>query len=126
MRRSSVPRRANRSRSRPIKAARSRGSWLATPPRLVRGLAPPAKGRVGTRDRDDRFSNEMLATSLQSLAPHMSDLIRCPWPPIDDKLYVDYHDREWGVPVRDDRKLFEFIILEVFQAGLSWRTVLYR
>jgi DNA-3-methyladenine glycosylase I len=56
----------------------------------------------------------------------MPSLTRCPWPPIDDKLYVDYHDKEWGVPVRDDRKLFEFIILEVFQAGLSWRTVLYR
>jgi DNA-3-methyladenine glycosylase I len=41
-------------------------------------------------------------------------------------LYLDYHDREWGVPVHDDRKLFEFLVLEVFQAGLSWRTVLHK
>jgi DNA-3-methyladenine glycosylase I len=39
---------------------------------------------------------------------------------------IDYHDKEWGVPVRDDRKLFEFLVLESFQAGLSWRTVLHK
>lgn len=48
---------------------------------------------------------------------------RCPWPG-DDPLYIDYHDNEWGVPVRSDRKLFEFIMLEGVQAGLSWITVL--
>lgn len=47
---------------------------------------------------------------------------RCPWP--TDELYVRYHDEEWGVPVHDDRRLFEFLILEGAQAGLSWRTVL--
>jgi DNA-3-methyladenine glycosylase I len=52
--------------------------------------------------------------------------IRCPWPPLDDPLYLAYHDTEWGVPVHDDRKLFEFLVLEVFQAGLSWRTVLHK
>lgn len=51
---------------------------------------------------------------------------RCPWPPIDDPLYLAYHDTEWGVPLHDDRKLFEFLVLEVFQAGLSWRCVLYK
>jgi DNA-3-methyladenine glycosylase I len=51
---------------------------------------------------------------------------RCPWPVVDDPLYVAYHDREWGVPVHDDRKIFEFLVLEVFQAGLSWRTVLHK
>ena len=50
-------------------------------------------------------------------------LKRCPWCG-DDPLYVAYHDTEWGVPVRDDAKLFEFLILETFQAGLSWITVL--
>ncbi len=49
---------------------------------------------------------------------------RCPWVPIHDPLYVVYHDREWGVPVHDDRLLFEFLILEGHQAGLSWATVL--
>jgi len=48
---------------------------------------------------------------------------RCPWPG-DDPLYIEYHDREWGVPVQDDRKLFEFLVLEGAQAGLSWITVL--
>ena len=47
---------------------------------------------------------------------------RCPWP--YDPLYLAYHDQEWGTPVHDDRKLFEFLILEGAQAGLSWRTIL--
>jgi len=53
----------------------------------------------------------------------MSDLIRCPWAGADP-LYVAYHDEEWGVPVHDDRTLFEFLILEGAQAGLSWSTIL--
>ncbi|MBK5203150.1 MAG: DNA-3-methyladenine glycosylase I, partial [Prolixibacteraceae bacterium] len=48
---------------------------------------------------------------------------RCEWCP-DDPLYIEYHDKEWGVPVHDDRKLFELLILEGAQAGLSWLTVL--
>lgn len=48
---------------------------------------------------------------------------RCAWVS-DDPLYITYHDTEWGVPVYDDDKLFEFLILETFQAGLSWITVL--
>ncbi len=49
---------------------------------------------------------------------------RCDWVHLDDPLYVKYHDEEWGVPVRDDRMLFEFLLLEGFQAGLSWITIL--
>ena len=52
--------------------------------------------------------------------------IRCPWVPLDDPLYLEYHDKEWGTPLHDDQKLFEFLVLEGFQAGLSWRTVLYK
>ena len=48
--------------------------------------------------------------------------IRCSWPA--DELNIHYHDTEWGVPVHDDRVLFEFLILEGAQAGLSWSTVL--
>lgn len=48
---------------------------------------------------------------------------RCAWC-MKDELYQRYHDEEWGVPVHDDAKLFEFLILESFQAGLSWHTVL--
>jgi len=50
------------------------------------------------------------------------ELIRCPWPA--DDLMIRYHDTEWGVPVHDDRLLFEYLILEGAQAGLSWNTVL--
>ena len=45
---------------------------------------------------------------------------------MSDPIYVEYHDREWGVPVRDDRKQFEFLVLESAQAGLSWLTILKR
>ena len=48
---------------------------------------------------------------------------RCAWCG-EDPLYVAYHDSEWGVPVRDDKTLFEFLLLETFQAGLSWITIL--
>jgi len=51
---------------------------------------------------------------------------RCPWPTFDDPLYRRYHDTEWGVPVRQDRRIYEFLVLEAFQAGLSWRTVLHK
>jgi DNA-3-methyladenine glycosylase I len=49
----------------------------------------------------------------------------CSWP-TDDPLMIKYHDKEWGVPVHNDKKLFEFLLLEGFQAGLNWRTVLYK
>ena len=56
----------------------------------------------------------------------MGERVRCPWPIGDDSLYIAYHDEEWGKPVKDDRTLFEFLILESFQAGLSWRTILHK
>lgn len=55
----------------------------------------------------------------------MSDAGRCPWCG-DDPLYVAYHDTEWGVPERDDRALFEKLVLDGFQAGLAWITILRR
>ncbi|PLX38844.1 MAG: DNA-3-methyladenine glycosylase I [Hyphomicrobiales bacterium] len=51
-------------------------------------------------------------------------LIRCPWPGESDALYIAYHDEEWGVPEYDDRALFEKLLLDGFQAGLSWITIL--
>jgi DNA-3-methyladenine glycosylase I len=51
---------------------------------------------------------------------------RCSWCPPDNELYIKYHDEEWGVPVHDDRVLFEMINLEGAQAGLSWLTILKR
>ena len=55
-----------------------------------------------------------------------ADLPRCGWVRLDEPLYVAYHDEEWGVPVHDDRRLFEMLILEGAQAGLSWLTILRR
>src|SRR5579872_2204841 len=49
---------------------------------------------------------------------------RCPWVNVSNELMREYHDREWGVPVHDDRKHFEFLVLEAAQAGLSWSVVL--
>src|SRR5215470_14796935 len=51
-------------------------------------------------------------------------LTRCGWVGASNQLMVEYHDREWGVPVHDDRKHFEFLVLEAAQAGLSWSIVL--
>ncbi|GGY43612.1 DNA-3-methyladenine glycosylase I [Parvularcula lutaonensis] len=56
----------------------------------------------------------------------MTDPTRCPWPTPGDALYEHYHDTEWGVPEYDDRALFEKLILDGFQAGLSWRTILHK
>jgi DNA-3-methyladenine glycosylase I len=56
--------------------------------------------------------------------PILSDKPRCTWPGLEHPEYVHYHDTEWGVPVADDRKLFEKLILEGFQSGLSWLTIL--
>lgn len=54
------------------------------------------------------------------------DLIRCGWVDMNNPLYVTYHDEEWGVPVHDERKHFEMLVLEGAQAGLSWATILNR
>lgn len=56
--------------------------------------------------------------------PKKTDVRRCPWVDLSKPDYVEYHDTEWGVPVHDDRLLFEFLTLEGAQAGLSWYTVL--
>ena len=49
----------------------------------------------------------------------------CNWPGNDPKM-IEYHDNEWGVPLHDDKNLFEFMVLDAFQAGLSWKTILHR
>ena len=57
-------------------------------------------------------------------SPPAKEPVRCHWPQGGNDLYIAYHDEEWGVPVRDDRKQFEFLTLESAQAGLSWACVL--
>jgi DNA-3-methyladenine glycosylase I len=54
----------------------------------------------------------------------MSEPKRCGWAGLQEPLYKEYHDREWGVPVHDDKVIFEFLVLEGAQAGLSWGTIL--
>jgi DNA-3-methyladenine glycosylase I len=61
----------------------------------------------------------------QDLKLKTQDLKRCAWPGTDP-LYMDYHDNEWGKTIHDDKKLFEFLVLESAQAGLSWITILRR
>jgi DNA-3-methyladenine glycosylase I len=56
----------------------------------------------------------------------MSATVRCEWVPMGDPPYVAYHDEEWGVPSHDDRHLFEMLVLEGAQAGLSWSTILHK
>lgn len=51
--------------------------------------------------------------------------VRCPWPS-EDPLMIEYHDTEWGVPAHDDLRLFEYLILDANQAGLSWKTILHK
>lgn len=64
---------------------------------------------------------DRLETPVQDPVPHLP---RCPWVDLTKSDYLAYHDEEWGVPVHDDRRQFEFLILEGAQAGLSWYTVL--
>jgi DNA-3-methyladenine glycosylase I len=64
-----------------------------------------------------------MARLAEGLTKGADGLVRCFWAG-SDPLYLRYHDREWGLPVRDDRRLFEKICLEGFQAGLSWLTIL--
>src|SRR5262245_20869427 len=58
------------------------------------------------------------------MTPQAKSLVRCTW--ASNELSIPYHDEEWGVPVHDDRLLFEFLILEGAQAGLSWNTILQK
>lgn len=61
---------------------------------------------------------------MENKIPNQKDRKRCRWCNTDNPLYVDYHDHEWSVPVHEDGKLFEMLLLETFQAGLSWECVL--
>lgn len=79
------------------------------PPRLFLAALP-----------EERTNQEPLPIIL---SPDMDNLKRCGWC-VGDTLYEKYHDTEWGVPLYDDNGIFEFLILETFQAGLSWITIL--
>lgn len=57
---------------------------------------------------------------------NMAERQRCKWVKLKDALELNYHDLEWGVPLFDDQKLFEYLLLDTFQAGLSWNTILHK
>jgi len=76
-------------------------------------------GSVANYPRPSQYQRLYASNQLKEL----NMLMRCEWAG-SDPMYVAYHDEEWGVPVHDDQKLFEFLILEGMQAGLSWSTIL--
>src|SRR4051812_43752472 len=82
--------------------------------------ATPSTRAIKSRPR---HPNRRSADHRMTLSPTSSTLVRCEWAG-SDPLMVAYHDEEWGVPCHDDRELFERLILEGFQAGLSWSTIL--
>src|SRR6266576_1562794 len=78
-----------------------------------------SRTRVHRRASTSRLSDRRFLVN----SPSNNAVRRCHWVG-EDPVYIAYHDREWGFPVADDRRLFEKICLEGFQAGLSWRTIL--
>ena len=88
----------------------------------VRGTKPVEAGELGTPGAG--ITNALDGFNLKTVAAFSSPMKRrCPWAG-EDPLSVAYHDREWGVPSHDERHLFEMLILEGAQAGLSWITIL--
>src|SRR5439155_20217590 len=69
------------------------------------------------------LSRKCGGCAVSGVLLHADGIARCPWPKLDP-LYVHYHDEEWGVPEREDRALYEKLVLDGFQAGLSWITIL--
>ena len=95
--------------------------------RSPRHRSPPAAFRSGSRMPDwiafrhaGRYEGRVMSRAIK----HADGTVRCPWPKEDIPLYVAYHDNEWGVPEYDDRALYEKLMLDGFQAGLSWITIL--
>jgi DNA-3-methyladenine glycosylase I len=79
----------------------------------------------GSRDRPRRRARQRrYALGRRARLDDVTTTKRCPWADTSDPLMLEYHDREWGVPVHDDRIHFEFLLLEGAQAGLSWAIVL--
>jgi len=90
----------------------------------LRMSAPPRETPSAGAGEQLILSAMTDAQALRTTVLHADGRRRCPWPREDSPLYVAYHDTEWGVPEWDDRALFEKLILDGFQAGLSWITIL--
>src|ERR1700674_5350377 len=78
----------------------------------------------GSTSGNSRIASLATISQLAILGNMAREKPRCWWAEGGDPLYATYHDKEWGVPLHDDRKLFEMLVLEGFQAGLSWITIL--
>jgi DNA-3-methyladenine glycosylase I len=98
-------------------------SWSAWRSNLTGASAWQSLPWRRTLPPHDRWPTILSACRRGSGALNTDDIVRCGWAG-SDPLYLAYHDQEWGVPLRDDRALFEMLILEGFQAGLSWITIL--
>jgi DNA-3-methyladenine glycosylase I len=95
--------------------------------RTVSNGCQEIRGSEGARRPELHYHAKLGRTiTLLTMAVRKSKVAkrRCPWVDLDKPDYVEYHDKEWGVPVHDDRTMFEFLTLEAAQAGLSWYTVL--
>src|SRR6187397_327538 len=93
--------------SRPPGTPQRRDFYLNT----RRGVQSPRSLRICVLERP---------AHVAKMRPMPKPLVRCPWSEGVSDAYLAYHDEEWGVPVRDDRRQFEFLVLEGAQAGLSW------
>ncbi|NOT34653.1 MAG: DNA-3-methyladenine glycosylase I, partial [Candidatus Eisenbacteria bacterium] len=82
-------------------------------------MAEPAAARTG-----EALDGVAVSTAGKAAKRAPRARVRCGWARLGNPLYVEYHDTEWGVPQHDDRHLFEMLILEGAQAGLSWETIL--
>ncbi|MGO1120824.1 DNA-3-methyladenine glycosylase I [Rhodovibrionaceae bacterium A322] len=77
-------------------------------------------------ENPDHQANDLENDLESAFPPDAQSRTRCAWVPADDPLYQAYHDDEWGKPQRDARDLYEQLMLEAFQAGLSWKTILHK
>jgi DNA-3-methyladenine glycosylase I len=89
-------------------------------------LSSKSRGRKHTEKSDaERASKKVKSSVVEAVQIGSDGKKRCFWCPVSaDSLYAKYHDEEWGVPVYDDQQLFEMLVLESAQAGLSWSTIL--
>lgn len=109
---------------------------LSTHPSMMDCISlPPLASTLNDASTHRMITPRQNKENLQSLSVdidnkltsicRMNNPVRCSWCE-KDPIYIEYHDKEWGVPAHDDKKLFEFLILEGAQAGLSWLTILKR
>src|SRR5436853_4894695 len=96
--------------------------WRRKPPSFVNFWFRHLSTLNRSTKKSTASASDLICCSVTAPSAHARRVPRCPWATTEPA--IAYHDEEWGVPVHDDRKLFEFLILEGAQAGLSWITIL--